>query len=84
MHLCCTSVIQGVTVWGIVPAFVRARITVAGLPVTLVFTGAGLSTVALVAVLFAILATLVAFETSRNLRLDPILRSRSTRLVKNR
>jgi hypothetical protein len=34
------------------------------------FSGAGLSQVAFVAVLFAILATLVAFETSRNLRPD--------------
>jgi len=70
VHLCCASVIQGVTAWGIVPAIVRARITVAGLLVTLVFTGAGLSQVAFVAVLFAILTTLVAFETSRNLRPD--------------
>ncbi len=70
MYLCCVSVVHGATAQGVIPAIVRARLVVAGLLVALIFAGAGLRSITFAALLLAILVTLVAFETARNLRPD--------------
>ena len=70
VYLCCVSVVHGATAQGIVPAIVRARLAVVGLLVALIFAGASLRSVTFAALLLAILVTLVAFETARNLRPD--------------
>jgi low temperature requirement protein LtrA len=70
VYLCCVSVVHRATAQGVVPAIVRARLVVAGLLVALIFAGAGLHSVTFAALLLAILVTLVAFETARNLRPD--------------
>ena len=67
MYLCCVSLIQDATARGIVPAIVSIRVGAVGLLISLVLFGAGLRPVAFATLM---LAVLVAFEVSRNLRSD--------------